>query len=56
MLGVTDEKIDAALTKTDSIVNQLVEFGNIALDKETQIKSYLTQIQSIKEKLNPNHK
>jgi len=56
MLGVTDGKIDAALNKTDSIVNQLVDLGNTALDKETQIKSYLTQIQSIKEKLNPNHK
>jgi hypothetical protein len=56
MLGITDGKIDAALNKTDSIVNQLVELGNTALDKETQIKSYLTQIESIKEKLNTNSK
>jgi hypothetical protein len=56
MLGVTDGKIDVALTKTDSIVNQLVELGNTALDKETQIKSFLTQIESIKEKLITNPK
>jgi hypothetical protein len=56
MLGVTDGKIDEALTKTDKIVNQLVDLGNTVLDKETQVKSYLIQLENIKEKLNTNLK
>ncbi|MCK5823564.1 MAG: hypothetical protein KAG95_06145 [Bacteroidales bacterium] len=54
MLGVTDEKIDNALSKTDSLVNQLVKHGNVALEKEQQIESYLKQLEEINKNLNNN--
>ena len=54
MLGVTDEKIDNTLSKTDSLINQLVKSGNTALDKENQMESYLKQIKEIKKNLNNN--
>jgi len=54
MLGVTDDKIDNALSKTDNFVNQLVKQGNVTLEKEQQIESYLKQLEELNKSLNTN--
>ncbi|MBE9469311.1 MAG: hypothetical protein IMY72_13470 [Bacteroidetes bacterium] len=54
MLGVSDDKINNTLSKTDNLVNQLVKQGNVALEKEQQIEAYLKQLKKINTDLNTN--
>jgi len=56
MLGVTNGKIDEALTKTDDLVSKLVKVGTDVVDKESQIKTYLSKVQEIKDKIINNAK